>query len=119
MTITVVGIVTMYGLVLFRTRKDASVLTSGIAAIYILYLQWSALSANPNVDENLQKGKFANDTMQITLGMVFTLTALFIISASTTSGDSAAGEGVSAHLMEKKEDLGYDPVQAGTKDPKY
>lgn len=55
--------------------------------------------------------------MQIGLGMFFTLLSLFIISASTTTGSNAAGEGVSAHLMEKKEDLGYDPVQAGSKDP--
>lgn len=53
MTITAIGIAAMYGLVLIRTRKDASVLTSGIAAVYILYLQWSALSANPNGNQNL------------------------------------------------------------------
>lgn len=55
--------------------------------------------------------------MQIALGMFFTLLSLFIISASTSSGDGHTGEGVSAHLIEKKEDLGYDPIQAGAKDP--
>lgn len=38
MTITAVGVAAMYGLVLLRARKDASVLTSGIAATYVLYL---------------------------------------------------------------------------------
>jgi hypothetical protein len=75
------------------------------------------LSADPDTEANKVQGKFGNDTMQIALGMFFTLTSLFIISASTSSGDGHTGEGVSAHLIEKKEDLGYDPIQAGTKDP--
>jgi len=46
MTFTLVGIVAMYGLVLLRSRKDASILTSSIAATYCLYLQWAALSSD-------------------------------------------------------------------------
>ena len=38
MSFTLVGIVAMYGLVLLRSRKDASILTSSIAATYCLYL---------------------------------------------------------------------------------
>jgi hypothetical protein len=38
MTVTVVGCVLMYGLVLLRSRQDASILTSSIAATYCLYL---------------------------------------------------------------------------------
>jgi hypothetical protein len=44
----------MYTLNLVRSRKDATICTSSIAAMYILYLQWTALSSdndetcNPN-----------------------------------------------------------------------
>ena len=46
MSITACGVFLMYGLVLTRSRKDASVLTSAIASFYCLYLQWSALSSD-------------------------------------------------------------------------
>lgn len=38
MTVTAVVIVAMYGLVFLRTRDDASILTSSIASLYVLYL---------------------------------------------------------------------------------
>lgn len=38
MTVTLVGVIAMYGLVLLRSRKDSSILTSSIAANYCLYL---------------------------------------------------------------------------------
>ena len=38
MTVTMVAVILMYGLVLLRTRKDSSILTSGIASLYCLYL---------------------------------------------------------------------------------
>merc|ERR1712048_1411026 len=41
MTITVILGIVMYGIVLIRTRKDASVLTSALILSYCLYLQWS------------------------------------------------------------------------------
>jgi hypothetical protein len=45
-TITLVSGVFFYVVVLFRTRDDASILTSSIVLLYCLYLQWSALSSN-------------------------------------------------------------------------
>jgi len=63
MTITMLGILAMYALVPMRTRKDASILTSGIASIYCLYLQWSAMSADPDSSRNSLRGKGGNDTM--------------------------------------------------------
>ena len=47
-TLTVVAAVLMYGLILLRTRNDASALTSSIVLAYCLYLQWSALSSDNN-----------------------------------------------------------------------
>lgn len=57
MSVTLIGVLAMHGLVLLRSRKDASVLTSGVASLYCLYLQWTALSSgtdtvcNPNLGE--------------------------------------------------------------------
>jgi len=48
MTVTLIGIILMYGLVLVRSRADASILTSSIASCYCLYLQWAALSSDDN-----------------------------------------------------------------------
>ena len=47
-TVTILAGIAFYVLVLFRTRKDASILTSAIVLIYITYLQWSALASNPS-----------------------------------------------------------------------
>jgi hypothetical protein len=47
-SITIVAGIAFYTLVLLRTRDDASILTSSIVLCYCLYLQWSALSANPD-----------------------------------------------------------------------
>ena len=52
MSVTLIGIILMYVIVLLRTREDASVLTSSIAACYCLYLQWAALSSDDNQDCN-------------------------------------------------------------------
>jgi hypothetical protein len=61
MTLTAFGALAMYGLVCLRTRPDASVLTSGIAIMYCLYLQWSALSADPNPECNKLTNNGTND----------------------------------------------------------
>ena len=82
-TITVVGILLMHGLVLLRSREDASVLTSAIASLYCLYLQWSALSSDSNGDCNRNLYSDSISWMQIVFGMIFTGVSLFIISGST------------------------------------
>jgi hypothetical protein len=46
MSVTLVGTILMYCLPVLRSRSDASVLTSAIATLYCLYLQWSALSSD-------------------------------------------------------------------------
>ena len=46
-TVTAGICVLFYVLVLFRTREDASLLTSSIVCSYVLYLQWSALASRP------------------------------------------------------------------------
>lgn len=105
-TITVVGILLMHGLVLLRSREDASVLTSAIASLYCLYLQWSALSSDSNADCN---GNLFSDSiswMQIVFGMIFTGVSLFIISGSTKAQKEAnLTSDAGAHLMEKEEDV--------------
>lgn len=60
MTFTLVGIVAMYALVLLRSRKDASILTSSVAACYCLYLQWAALSSDQDSTCNKLLGEKEN-----------------------------------------------------------
>ena len=106
MSFTLVGIVAMYGLVLLRSRKDASILTSAIAACYCLYLQWAALSSDQDSTCNKLLGDKDNAIWQIALGLVFTMISLFIVSGSTKTSDEAnLTSEVGGHLMEKSEDL--------------
>jgi hypothetical protein len=46
MLVTLAAVILIHVLVLFKPREDASILTSSIASVYILYLQWSALSSD-------------------------------------------------------------------------
>jgi Serine incorporator (Serinc) len=48
MTITVISSVASYVVVFFRTREDASILTSSVVSAYLFYLQWSALASRDN-----------------------------------------------------------------------
>lgn len=106
MSITLVGVILMYILVLTRSRSDASVLTSSIAALYCLYLQWSALSSDQTKKCNKNLNTSSNIIAQIVLGLCFTVTALVIISTSTKKSDEEnATARVGGHIIEKEEDL--------------
>ena len=110
MTVTLLGILAMYGLVLTRSRDDASILTSSIASFYCLYLQWSALSSSTDIEANPTWGKTGTDVLQIVLGCFFTVTSLFVISASTkTKDDTNLTAEAGGHLMEKEADLEERP----------
>jgi hypothetical protein len=86
-TVTAVFIVGFYGIVFFRTREDASILTSSIVAAYVLYLQWSALASNPDAECNHFIDSNANTTLQIFGGLAFTFISLLIIAATTKKED--------------------------------
>lgn len=110
--ITVIGIIIMHGLVLLRSREDASVLTSAIASLYCLYLQWSALSSDSDASCNANLYSDSISWMQIVFGMIFTGLSLFIISGSTKAQKEAnLTSDAGAHLMEKEEDVEERPDQ--------
>jgi len=116
MSTTVVGIVLMYGLVLTRPRKDASVLTSSIASFYCLYLQWSALSSDQDSQCNANYDTAKNTTSQIVIGLGFTVAVLVIISGSTkTNEEESATASVGAHIIENDETTRYDEDIEGYK----
>ncbi|CDW86304.1 membrane protein [Stylonychia lemnae] len=87
-TITLVASISFFVLVFFRTREDASILTSSIVVSYLLYLQWSALASNPNEECNPFQESAVNTTMQIIVGLIFTFFSLIIISSSTKKSDA-------------------------------
>jgi hypothetical protein len=88
----------MYALIFLKTRKDASILTSSIASLYCLYLQWTAMSSDSKKEYNENLSSGLNNSMQIALGMFFTVFSLFVISSSTAGN----GEGAGSHLMENE-----------------
>jgi hypothetical protein len=86
-TITLLSAIACYVVVFFRTREDASILTSSIVVAYLLYLQWSALASRPNEDCNVFKNSVANTVSQIVVGAFITVVSLFVISSTTSSPD--------------------------------
>jgi len=83
MSFTLIAGVLMYGLVILKTRDDASMLTSAIVLSYCLYLQWSALSSDNDNNCNPYTESAANTMTLLVFGCFFTFTSLLVISAST------------------------------------
>ena len=90
MIITCVIAFIMYGIVFLRTRNDASIFTSSLVVTYCLYLQWSAMSSdirakcNPfSANSGSGLNYSANTISMMVLGLIFTFSSLFVISATT------------------------------------
>ncbi len=110
-TITLIASVFLYVIVLFRTREDASVLTSSIVVSYILYLQWSALASRPEPECNPFINSSVNTTMQIIAGLAFTLFSLAVISSSSKQSSQEKSNlttKINDPLMEDKNDGGLE-----------
>ena len=103
MIITGVSGASFVGLVFLRTREDASILTSALAWLYILYLSWAAMASSPNPDVNPFYDSSENTLAQIVLGLFFTFAALLTISATTIKDDDTTiAAAVNGHMMEKE-----------------
>jgi hypothetical protein len=87
MTITLFSAIASYAIIIFRTREDASILTSSIVVSYLLYLQWSALASRPNAKCNIFFESVANTTLQIIIGAFVTVVSLFVISSTTSKSN--------------------------------
>ena len=108
MTLTCVFAVISFGIVFFRTRPDASVLTSAIVLAYVLYLQRTALSSDEDPVCNPKFDKAGSKTIDLVFGLVFTFLSLIVISGSTAPKDEDANmaTNLNAPMMEKAEDSG-------------
>lgn len=84
---TLAASIASYTIVFFKTREDASILTSSIVVAYLLYLQWSALSSRPNDVCNPFEFSSKNTVLQIVVGAFVTIISLLTISASTQKAD--------------------------------
>ena len=84
--VTLLVTVLMYVLQFCGAREDASIFTTGLAALYAQYLQWTALSSEPDVKCNPNTGA-GDATAQILLGIVVTWFALFMMSGTAPTGD--------------------------------
>lgn len=87
MIISTVAVIAMHVLVFFKPRPDASILTSSIASVYILYLQWSALSSDQNSQCNPNLNQGSNVFWQIFLGLFVTFVSLGMSGATIKSED--------------------------------
>lgn len=103
----------MYGLVLLRSRPDASVFTSSLVYTYCLFLQWSAFSSdsvdtcNPfNVASNSGKNVRANTIMMMIIGLLFVFASLLVVASITKHEDEAqmATEMNAAIITQEKDD---------------
>jgi hypothetical protein len=125
MIITLVAGILMYGLVLLKTREDASMFTSSLVLSYVLYLQWSAFSSNENPQcnpfsinvINPTNNAKANTISMMCFGLFFTFASLLAISMSTKKADEDNMETAVA-VLEDQADSGervddYRDVESG------
>ena len=125
MILTTIAVVAMYGLVLLKIRKNASMFQSSLVAAYCLYLQWSALSSNQSAtcnpynwsDQSSTNNAKANTISMMCCGLFFTFTALITISASTKSASEDSYETAIA-VVEDEADSGeaveaYRDIETG------
>ena len=93
---------TMYALVLLKTRDDASIFTSSLVLTYTLYLQWSALTSNPDLTCNPNIQSAGSSTFELTTGLIFTFVTLLVISSHTLSEDESpkVATGINAPILE-------------------
>ena len=105
MTITLVACIASYAVVFFRTREDASILTSSIVVSYLLYLQWSAMASRPNDQCNPFENSSTNTILQIVVGAFITIISLMVISSTTKKSDKDnLTTRINQPLMENDED---------------
>jgi len=112
MILTIVLTIATYAIVPLRTREDASILTSSLVWTYVLYLQWSALSSNPDTTCNSEMQNYGVGVAKTVLGVFFSFVALFTISAISKK-DTTEEQGVALAANEPlitKEDDGLAPV---------
>lgn len=80
--ITAVASVIMQGVVCLGLRNDASVFTSALVTLYCLFLQWSALSSNPDAECNPYEDSTGNATARLTINLIITFIAMFTAAAT-------------------------------------
>ena len=120
--VTIVFAVIGYVIVPFRTREDASILTTSVVWTYLLYLQWTALTSNRSTICNPSLGDAGMTTAKLVTGIFFSFVALFTVSAMTKKdgGDAQEGTAVAAneHLMTQENDglAPVDDVEVGDKE---
>lgn len=80
--VTTVLSVLMQFVVCLRLRSDASELTSALVILYCLFLQWSALSSNPDPVCNPHQDSSGTATGRMVISMIVTFVAMFTAAAT-------------------------------------
>lgn len=75
--ITTVAYVLFMIIPCFGIRHDASVFTSSLVGLYIMWLQWSALSSSPDPTANPYVGSSGNAMARLVLSLIVCFLAIF------------------------------------------
>ena len=82
LTITTAAGLVMQFITCFGLRKDASELTSAIVILYCLFLQWSALSSNPDSVCNPHENSTGNAITRLVVNLIVTFITMFTAAAT-------------------------------------
>ena len=93
-------IITCFGL-----RKDASDLTSTIVILYCLFLQWSALSSNPDTECNPNEDSSGNAVARLVCNLIITFITMFTAAATVDDDAPVATNAVESQQEQLNEAL--------------
>lgn len=106
-TVTLVSCIGMTALQLFGPESDGSLLSSAIVALYCVYLNWSAISSNPNESGSIpiNTATSGDNSATMVLGMVVAGFSLaWTCYSSSLSFESVMSSGKASVPVEDAED---------------
>lgn len=89
--ITAVAYVFIQILPCFGLRNDASVFTSSLVSLYMIWLQWAALSSSPDATVNPYAGSGGNATTRLVVSLIICFIAIFTYAALVEDDTPPAG----------------------------
>lgn len=99
LVITTVASLVMQFITCFGLRKDASELTSAIVILYCLFLQWSALSSNPDAECNPNDNSAGNAILRLVFNLLVTFLTMFTAAATVEDDAQVAVSNESAQQL--------------------
>ena len=105
LVITSIASLVMQIITCFGLRKDASDLTSTIVILYCLFLQWSALSSNPDTECNPNEDSSGNAVARLVCNLIITFITMFTAAATVDDDAPVATNAVESQQEQLNEAL--------------